>query len=377
MIRNRLKFSERVKIQYEIENNAKASLASIAKTLERSPSSIYREIMLNRDCQGSTMYNFMKEKPLDCEFLKSFPYCCNVCEKKGRCVKFVYIYDAAYADYKAKTEIHSRNKKPKISKTEMDKIDKIVSPAIVLNKESLYDIKLKNSEISVSESTLRRYVNNGYLKAKSIDLPRTVQRVYKKEYSYVRNRINPRLLSNRTFDDYKKFIESHPNAVILEVDTVIGKRTDKKAVLTLFETKSKYQFGFIVRKNEDSVKDKVNSFITKLRENNAKFFDVILTDNGVEMLGLPSIQVTEDGELLFNLFFCDPYRSYQKGKCEKNHQFFRYFFSKGKTLDSIEQNELNQVFNQINSIKRKSLGGKSPKELFEKLYGTIILKLFE
>lgn len=61
MIRNRLKFSERVKIQYEIENNAKASLASIAKTLERSPSSIYREIMLNRDCQGSTMYNFMKE----------------------------------------------------------------------------------------------------------------------------------------------------------------------------------------------------------------------------------------------------------------------------------------------------------------------------
>lgn len=208
-------------------------------------------------------------------------------------------------------------------------------------------------------------------------MPRTVQRVYKKEYSYVRNRINPRLLSNRTFDDYKKFIESHPNAVILEVDTVIGKRTDKKAVLTLFETKSKYQFGFIVRKNEDGVKDKVNSFITKLRENNAKFFDVILTDNGVEMLGLPSIQVTEDGELLFNLFFCDPYRSYQKGKCEKNHQFFRYFFSKGKTLDSIEQNELNQVFNQINSIKRKSLGGKSPKELFEKLYGTIILKLFE
>ena len=95
------------------------------------------------------------------------------------------------------------------------------------------------------------------------------------------------------------------------------------------------------------------------------------------MLGLPSIQVTEDGELLFNLFFCDPYRSHQKGKCEKNHQFFRYFFSKGKTLDSIEQNELNQVFNQINSIKRKSLGGKSPKELFEKLYGTIILKLFE
>lgn len=377
MSKNRLSYSERVKIQYEIENNTKASLSSISKTLKRSPSTIYREIILNRDCQGSTMMNFLKEKPLDCKYLKTFPYCCNLCEKKNKCAKFIYIYDAAYAEYKAKTEIHSRNKKPKMSKVEMDKIDKIVSPAIVLNKESLYDIKLKNPDIPVSESTLRRYINNGYLKAKSVDLPRTVQRVYKKEYSYVRNRINPRLLANRTYDDYKKFIESHPDAVILEVDTVIGKRTDKKAVLTLFETKSKYQFGFIVRKNEESVKEKISSFIKTLKEHNVCFFHVILTDNGTEMLGLPSIQITEDGELLFHLFFCDPYRSYQKGKCERNHQFFRYFFEKGKTLDSIEQNELNQVFNKINSFKRKSLDGKSPEELFKELYGDIILKLIK
>lgn len=74
-------------------------------------------------------------------------------------------------------------------------------------------------------------------------------------------------------------------------------------------------------------------------DNNVKFFDVILTDNGVEMLGLPSIQMSKDGELLFNLFFCDPYRSYQKGKCERNHQFLDISLKKEK--HSIQSNKTN------------------------------------
>ena len=69
-----------------------------------------------------------------------------------------------------------------------------------------------------------------------------------------KKRTNSRLLANRTFEDYKKIIESNPNAIVLEVDTVIGKKTYKKVVLTLFETKSKYQFAFVVQKNEDFVK---------------------------------------------------------------------------------------------------------------------------
>lgn len=375
--KNRLNFAERVKIQYEIENNQSATLTSIAKKLNRSSSTIYREILLNRDCEGSKQLRFMKEKPQECPNIKVFPFCCNNCSRKNKCSKFIYVYDAAYADYKAKTEIHSRNKKARVDKSEMDKIDNIVSTAILVNKESIYNVKLKNPELPVSESTIRRYINNGYLKAKAIDLPRTVQRIYKKEYSYERKRTNPRLLANRTFEDYKKYIENNPDAIVLEVDTVVGKKTDKRVVLTLFETKSKYQFAFVVQKNEDSVKEKVLEFIKTLRQNNLQFFDVILTDNGVEMLGLPSIQVTDEGEYLFNLFFCDPYRSYQKGKCERNHEFFRYFFKKGKTLDSISQDELDQVFEKINSIKRKSLDGLSPKEQFEKLFGELILKLLK
>ena len=47
---------------------------------------------------------------------------------------------------------------------------------------------------------------------------------------------------------------------------------------------------------------------------------------------------------------------------------FRYFYQKGKTLDFITQTELNKVFSHINSLKRKTLNGKSPFEVFEQLF---------
>lgn len=161
----------------------------------------------------------------------------------------------------------------------------------------------------------------------------------------------------------------------MQLDSVIGKKSDKHTILTIFEPKSRYQRGFISSRDPKRVNQIISNFINKLITAKMKFFDVILTDNGLEFSALPALQVNENGEFLFNLFYCDPYCSGQKGGCERNHEFIRYYIKKGRTLDNLTQNELDQVFSQINSIKRKSLNGLSPKEAFEKLFGNEILKL--
>lgn len=54
-----------------------------------------------------------------------------------------------------------------------------------------------------------------------------------------------------------------------------------------------------------------------------KYFEVILTDNGSEFSNPTSIEVDfETGEILSNLFYCDPEKSWQKGNIEKKSRIY-------------------------------------------------------
>ena len=62
------------------------------------------------------------------------------------------------------------------------------------------------------------------------------------------------------------------------------------------------------------------------------------------------------------MFYCDPQASWQKPQIEKNHEFIRYVLPKGKTLNPYTQEDITVRMNNINRIRRESLGNKSPYE---------------
>ena len=98
---------------------------------------------------------------------------------------------------------------------------------------------------------------------------------------------------------------------------------------------------------------------------------IILTDNGSEFSDVDSIE--NDGEI--SLFFCDPMRSNQKGRIEKNHTLFRDICPKGTSFDNYTNDILKLIFSHVNSIKRASLNGKTPYDIFEFTYGEKITSL--
>ncbi|MDF9825242.1 IS30 family transposase [Breznakia sp. PF5-3] len=83
-----------------------------------------------------------------------------------------------------------------------------------------------------------------------------------------------------------------------------------------------------------SVNSCIRNLIQKLQQLYHRiFFDCILTDNGSEFKNLHNEeQDLETGEQFFKLFFCDPYSSFQKGGCERNHELFRYIHKKKENL---------------------------------------------
>jgi len=96
------------------------------------------------------------------------------------------------------------------------------------------------------------------------------------------------------------------------------------------------------------------------------FFDV----NNIEC-----IQST--GEYVTRLFFCDSHASSQKGALEKNHEFIRYILPKGSSFKNISQEDCNKIMNNINSLCRDSLNGKSPYEAMLFICDESILKLLD
>jgi len=98
-------------------------------------------------------------------------------------------------------------------------------------------------------------------------------------------------------------------------------------------------------------------------------FPVLLTDNGGEFADVFSIENDLNGAKESALFFCDPYKSCQKPRVEKNHTLFRDIVPKGKSFDGFSQDTVNLIFSHVNSVKRKSLNGKTPYEIFTFAYG--------
>ena len=85
-------------------------------------------------------------------------------------------------------------------------------------------------------------------------------------------------------------------------------------------------------------------------------FSACLTDRGNEILDADGIELSSDGTKRTNIFYCDSYSSSRKPEIERNHEFFRFYSPKGKSLKEYTQEEINLMFSHINSYNRKIKG---------------------
>ena len=146
------------------------------------------------------------------------------------------------------------------------------------------------------------------------------------------------------------------------MDTVEG-TVGGKVFLTLLFVKTNLMLIYLLDNQTTACVKSVFEYIKETIgiENYKKYFEVILTDNGSEFSNPMDIEIDYNtGEIVSNLFYCDPNASWQKGEIEKNHEFIRYVLPKGTSFDNLTQDDANLLMNHINSTCRVSLDGKSP-----------------
>lgn len=222
----------------------------------------------------------------------------------------------------------------------------------------------------VSERTLYDYIDKGYFDAGNLDLRRKVRRKTNRQKSGPVLHVDKQCHVGRTYADFLAFIEAHPDASVSEMDTVEG-RKGGKVILTIFLRSCSLQLMFL-RDSKTAAEVTAAYFWLRGKTGSAfpKIFEVVLTDRGTEFSDPSSIEIDpETGEVLCNVFYCDPQQTNQKSRCERNHEYIRYILPKGSSFDDLTQEDVTLMMNHINSMPRASLNAKSPYQLFEKSFG--------
>lgn len=360
-----LTLSDRNDIQLGLERGE--TFKAIGQTILKDPTTVSKEVKRNRQVRTST------SDGLPCPLLDKSPFVCNGCPKRRQNCgykKIFYLAKQAQKQYE-QTLVEAREGTPLNSQTFWD-MDKVISDG-VKKGQHIYHI-LKTHNLDVSSSTVYRHIRKGYLSIAPIDLARAVK--FKERRKSNLPSIPKEAKKGRSYEDFQNFLTHRQLTSWLEMDTVIG-RVGGKVLLTFNVSFCNFIFARLLD-NKTALEVAKHFYVIKntLYEADRDFFDVfpvILTDNGGEFAKVDDIEMDIRGEI--KLFFCDPNRSDQKGRIEKNHTLIRDILPKGTSFDNLTQNDINLVCSHVNSVKRAALNGKSAYEFFTFTYDEELAKL--
>ena len=360
-----LTLSDRNDIQLGLERGE--TFKAIGRSILKDPTTVSKEVKRNRQVRESTCDN------LPCPLLDKAPFVCNGCPKRRQNCgykKILYLAKQAQKQYE-QTLVEAREGTPLNSKTFWD-MDKVISEG-VKKGQHIYHI-LKTHNLDVSSSTVYRHIRKGYLSIAPIDLARAVK--FKERRKSKLPSIPKEAKKGRSYEDFQNYLVLNQLDSWLEMDTVMG-RMGGKILLTFNLSFCNFIFARLLdNKTALEVTKHLYKIKNTLHQADKDFFQlfpVILTDNGGEFARVDDIERDVRGES--KLFFCDPNRSDQKGRIEKNHTLIRDILPKGTSFDNLTQEDINLVCSHVNNVKRAALNGKSAYELFAFTYGEEIPKL--
>jgi len=208
---------------------------------------------------------------------------------------------------------------------------------------------------TVSHERIYQYIYRDKRAGGSLDRNLRLQKQRRKRYgSYSRR---GQLPNRRSIDERPAIVDGKARCGDWEADTIIG-RHHRQAIVSLVDRKSKFvRLAKVERNTAESV---AQAMTTQLASLTVK---TITSDNGREFARHQ--QVAQ--HLCADFYFAHPYSSWERGLNENTNGLVRQYFPKKSDFSKITDRQLNKVVERLNHRPRKTLGYKTPHEVFFKL----------
>jgi len=265
----------------------------------------------------------------------------------------VKIYFPVEAHKKAKQRQAYKSKTANFKRTEATlKLVKHYLKKDFSPEQTAATLKLKHA-ISISYVTLYRHIYHDRIEGGVLYTHLRHQGKRRAKYgSRRKNRIANRI----SIHQRPAIVEQKERIGDFEIDTIIGKGK-RGAIVTMVDRASLYvQLSLPVSRRAHIV---VHETVRKLAPYR-KHLHTITSDNGLEFAQHQSISK----KLGCDYYFCDPYSSWQRGINENTNGLIRQYIPKGSSFEHLSKKEIKHIENRLNHRPRKSLGWKTPHEVF-------------
>lgn len=295
------------------------SIRVIARTLNRSPSSVSREFRRN-------------------------------CYANGE-------YAAHHADKLYRKRRKNCGRKPKLKEGPardyvLEKMSLRWSPEQIAGRS-----KLDNEPFSISFPTIYRAIDSGALPPQLKKIMRFKWQHKKCKGEDKRGKIpDTTPISKRPAGAENRTRFGH-----WESDTVLGMRKTG-CFGTHVERKSGYLVAFRINDRQDKAFNiaTIKAF-SAIPDKLKKSFTV---DNGKEFAAHKELSEATG----MNVYFCDPYSPWQRGTNENTNGLLRQFFPKGTSFADVTDEDLQHFVDMINNRPRKRLNFLTPFEVLKKFF---------
>lgn len=146
-----------------------------------------------------------------------------------------------------------------------------------------------------------------------------------------------------------------------EMDTIVGVK-HKEFILTITERKTNYVMMKKLPMGKES-KHLAREVVNMLMPYKDKI-KTITTDNGSEFAAHKFIA----DKLKTIVYFTDPYSSWQKGAIENANKLIRQYIPKNTTFDAFSDKDIKNIQYKLNRRPREKLNFNSPKNIFFKYF---------
>ena len=198
-------------------------------------------------------------------------------------------------------------------------------------------------------STIYRYIKLG--KFKGITVKQHLRR--RGKLMLPRNSCYNSIQPDRIIPQWPQEIRNRIRIGDWEGDTVYG-GVGKGLLVSLVDRKSRYlRMGLLMKRSAEDTKKVIEKLLCGLPVKSVSL------DNGSEFSEFRKLEES----LSTLVYFAEPHKPWQRGTNENTNDIIRFFFSKGFDFRTVTDDYIQLVENLINNRPRKCLGWKSPAEV--------------
>ena len=320
-----LTIEEREKIQMDLWEGK--SIRSIAFELNRSPSTISREVNKNVPRQYR-------------RYTSRLAHARAIQTRKTRGQR-------------------KRLKNQFIQEYVIKKLKDDLSPEQIAGRLKLEHPKYSISHEAIYEFIYAQYHRDGYGDCRGLDLRQYLKRRHKqRKRKHVPFKERRGTIINRIFIDKRpEVVDKRERLGDWEGDSMVSRKSTV-GLNTLVDRVS--GLVFITKINNGTKKETTKAVISRLSILSSKLRKTLTLDNGHENAGHEIMSRT----LEVACYFAHPYHSWERGTNENTNGLIRYYLPKGTDFAKVNNKTIKKIETKLNNRPRKRLGWKTPLEVF-------------